>query len=322
MSDQARVIHSLDRDNLLASAGVRISVIIPAHNSARFLPRCLKSAFGQTLKATEVIVVDDGSTDNTAGLARELGAQVIVRANGGVSAARNTGIHSAQGDWIAFLDADDEWEPEKLKAQAALIQSDVVLIYTGTRIFDDNRVRGTNLATEPSRTTKTLRYGNPITTSSVIARRDALIRAGGFREDLTACEDWELWVRLQRVGRFDAVPEALTGYYVHPTSLSADPQRMVDTMEKVIDSTLVSDLNGLNRWAWKQRIRAVQMCSAALVARDNGIKGELGYMLRSLLAWPSPFWEPRRFAIAAVSILSGGLRPSRVKPTPGPPHAS
>jgi hypothetical protein len=84
--------------------------------------------------------------------------------------------------------------------------------------------------------------------------------------------------------------------------LSANPQRMIDALESIIDTTLVADLRGLSRWAWRQRIRAVQLCSAGMIARDNGIDGELGYMLRSLAAWPSPFWEARRLASFGVTL--------------------
>jgi len=93
---------------------MKISVVIPSYNAAHFLARCLKSVFAQTLKPVDVIVVNDGSTDNTAAVAAELGATVVSRVNGGLSAARNSGIKVAAGEWIALLDADDMWAPEKL----------------------------------------------------------------------------------------------------------------------------------------------------------------------------------------------------------------
>jgi glycosyltransferase involved in cell wall biosynthesis len=290
---------------------VNISVVIPAYNAAHFLPRSLKSVFAQTLEPMEVIVVDDGSSDNSAQVAKSLGAKVVTRPNGGLSAARNTGIQNASGEWIALLDADDLWAPHKLQSQAALVRGDTVLVYTGIRIFDDHGTRKTCPAVDPSATREILRYGNPITPSSVIAKRDALSRDGGFREDIRACEDWEMWVRLQRLGTFEAVPDPLTEYYVSPSSLSANPQRMIDALESIIDTTLVSDLHGLSRWAWRQRIRAVQLCSAALIARDNGLKSETRYVLRSLAAWPSPFWQPHRLLTFAATIKNQFRRGGR-----------
>src|ERR1039457_1698894 len=206
----------------MADSGITISVIIPAYNAARFLPRCLKSVFAQTLKPEEVIVVDDGSTDNTAALAAELGARVISRPNGGLSAARNTGIQNASSEWIALLDADDMWAPEKLERQAACIRPETVLVYTGIRIFDDNGVRTEVPAMDPISARKILRYCNPITPSTVLVRRDAAVQVGGFREDIRACEDWEMWFRLLGLGQFETVSDPLTEYYVYPNSWGAN----------------------------------------------------------------------------------------------------
>lgn len=282
---------------------MRISVVIPAYNAARFLPRCLASVLAQTHSAEEILVVDDGSTDDTAAVASSFGGvRVLSRSNGGLSAARNTGIQSATGDWIALLDADDLWAPEKLAAQAERVRPDTVLVYTGIRVFGEDGVHQVCTAMDPAEARKALRYRNPITPSSVIARREALLRDGGFREDLRACEDWEMWVRLQRGGDFSAVPEALTEYYVYPSSMSADPRRMLAALEQMIDTTLVADLTGANRWLWTRRVRAVQQYSAALIARDNGLPGDLGFIMRSLASWPSPLWEPKRFAGLAVSL--------------------
>jgi glycosyltransferase involved in cell wall biosynthesis len=281
---------------------MNISVVIPAYNAAHFLPRCLSSVFAQTLQPAEVIVVDDGSKDDTAEVGRKLGARVVSRPNGGLSAARNTGVQTSSSEWVALLDADDMWEPEKLRAQADRVQDDTVLVYTGIRIFGDDGVRSTSLAVDPAEARRMLRYRNPITPSSVMARREALAQNGGFREDIRACEDWDMWMRLQRVGSFAAVPDALTDYYVYPASMSTDPKRMLDAMEQILPTTLVEDLDGPARWAWTRRIRAVQLYSAALIARDNGLKGEIAYILRSLAAWPSPLWEPRRFAGLGVSV--------------------
>ncbi len=162
----------------MPEAKITISVVIPAYNAARFLPRCLGSVFAQTLKPLEVIVVDDGSTDDTTTIAASLGATILRRCNGGVSAARNTGIGGATGEWIALLDADDLWAPTKLERQASLIRDDTVLIYTGVRSFDSQGDRGEQPALDPLSARKILRHCNPITTSSVLVRREVLRREG------------------------------------------------------------------------------------------------------------------------------------------------
>jgi glycosyltransferase involved in cell wall biosynthesis len=283
---------------------MKISVVIPAYNAACFLPRCLESVSMQTLKPDEVIVVDDGSTDDTAEVAIALGAKVIRRVNGGISAARNTGIQNALCDWIALLDADDLWAPQKLERQVACIRPETVLVYTGARLFDDKGSRGESRAIDPTKATKMLRYCNPIIPSSVLVWRGAAMRGGGFREDIRTCEDWEMWVRLLKLGQFGAVTEPLTEYYLHAESLSADPEAMLRSLDLIIETSLVSDLRGLRRWTWRRRIRATQLASAGLIARDNQLKNELRYMFQSLFVWPSPFWQPRRFALLAVSAIN------------------
>jgi glycosyltransferase involved in cell wall biosynthesis len=281
---------------------MKISVVIPAYNAAHFLPRSLGSVFAQTLQPLEVIVVDDGSTDSTAQVAEQLGAKVIRRPNGGLAAARNTGIQHASGDWIALLDADDSWSPEKLERQAACVRPDTVLVYTGARFFDDRGSRGEQRAVDPARARKLLRYCNPILPSSVLLRRQEALAAGGFREDTRTCEDWEMWVRMIPFGAFTAVDEPLTSYYVHPASLSASPERMLAGLKAILEPTLLAPYRGIERWIWRRRIWARQLISAALIARDNHLKGELRYALRSLLSWPSPFWESQRFAVFLVSL--------------------
>jgi hypothetical protein len=290
------------------NSGIKISVVIPVYNEERFLTRCLKSIFDQTLKPEEVIVVDDGSTDNTAALAATLGATVISQTNSGIADARNLGIRNASGEWIALMDADDLWAPEKLERQVACIRPETVLVYTGIRIFDDIGVRDVRPAIDANSARKMLRYMNPITPSTVLVKREAFMQIGGFRKGLHACEDWGLWFRLIPLGQFEAVPDPLTDYYIHPKSLSANPDIMLQSADMIIDSILTADLRGFKRWAWKHRIRAEQLCSAGLIARDNGLKGELRYMFQSLCAWPSPFWRPRRFAAFAVSARNSFRR--------------
>jgi glycosyltransferase involved in cell wall biosynthesis len=280
---------------------MKISVVIPAYNAAKFLPRSIASAYSQTLAPCEVIVVDDGSTDRTAAVAAELGARVITRINSGPSAAKNSGVHAASGEWVAFLDADDRWSPDKLERQADGVSAQTTLSFTGVRVFDDQGIRAESLAPNAAATVEMLRYTNPITNSSVLVRREAFIRSGGFREDIRHGEDWELWFRLSRLGELAVVSAALTDYYVYPGSLSANPERMIAGLGQFIETTLLADLHGLNRRVWRQRILATQLASAGLIARDNGLQSEVALMVRGIFAWPAPFWRPKRFAMLAVS---------------------
>jgi glycosyltransferase involved in cell wall biosynthesis len=291
--------------------GIRICVVIPAYNAARFIPKCLASVFAQTRPPDEVIVVDDGSTDNTGELAASLGARVIRQENAGQAAARNAGMRATACEWIALLDADDQWAPEKLARQAAAIGPDTVLVYTGIRHFDDHGTRAVERAATPAAARKMLCYRNPIAPSSVLIRRQAALACGGLREAAHACEDWGMWMRLMPFGQFAAVEDPVTEYYVHPQSTSASPEKMLDGLKVILEPTLLAGHRGIERWIWRRRIWAEQLCSAGLIARNNNLKNELGYFARSLLAWPSPFWRPRRFACFAVSAKSTllGRRP-------------
>jgi glycosyltransferase involved in cell wall biosynthesis len=281
-----------------------VSVVIPSYNGADYIHRAIESSLNQTFPPHEIIVIDDASTDGTAAVAESFGSPVhVIRLakNSGVAYARNRGVEACSGEWVAFLDADDIWEADKLERQVAAIRPRTVLSFTGISTFDGEGTRGDRAVAAPEAVKKMLRYCNPITTSTVLARTDALRRSGGFREDVRACEDWELWVLLLSLGEFELVGRSLTRYFIRPQSLSASPERMLRALDQIIERTLLDGLNGFDRWAWRRRIRSVQLCSAGLIARENGLSGELRYMIRSLCAWPSPFWEPERFVTLMVS---------------------
>jgi len=293
---------------------MKVSVVIPAYNAARFIPRCLQSVFAQTRQPDEVIVVDDGSSDETLALAASLGATVISQVNGGVASARNAAIARAKHDWIGLLDADDMWAPEKLERQLALIDADTVLVYSGRQNFDEGGLREVIAAPDPATAKKILRYFNAIPNSSVLVRRDAVLNAGGFRKECSPCEDWEMWARLQHVGQFKGLSDPLLLYYVYPGSLSANPERMLRALDQFIDTTLLEGLHGIDRWAWRRRILSVQLASAGLIARESGLRKELSYMLRSVGEWPSPFWRTERFAALAVSARNRLSRKNQALP--------
>src|SRR5271169_5995224 len=189
----------------VATTGVQsgvagIAVIIPAYNSAHYLRRCIDSILLQTHPAAEIIVVDDGSRDNTREIVMSYQDSVryFWRPNGGLSAARNTGVQQTVSTWIAFLDADDRWEPRKLELQVRALDQNprAVLCYTNKLLVSPDGLQRVSGVTPPHQLWPKLRYANPITPSTVMIRRDALDEVGGFDEELRACEDWDLWVRL------------------------------------------------------------------------------------------------------------------------------
>jgi glycosyltransferase involved in cell wall biosynthesis len=205
---------------------VNISVVIPAYNRVDLLPRALDSVLLQTLAPGQVVVVDDGSDDTTREMVAENypGIDYIYQQNKGVSAARNTGIQAAGGDWVALLDSDDAWLPEKLLQQAhALERGSYKVCHTNeTWIRDGVRV---------NQMTKHEKHGGWIyphclplcamSPSSVLLSRAALNDVGLFNESLPACEDYDMWLRLCSRYQVLLVDEPLvTKYGGHEDQLS------------------------------------------------------------------------------------------------------
>ena len=161
-----------------------VSVVIPAYNAAHFIRRALDSVLGQTVSVHEIIVVDDGSKDSTCDVVRSYGSRVklLVQENGGPSAARNKGISSSTGEFIAFLDADDWWSPTKIEKQLneLALNGNAVLCYTGLLNVDQCREEEGRIA-QLDKIKYLLRSGNPsIPPSCIMVRRADLESIGGF----------------------------------------------------------------------------------------------------------------------------------------------
>ncbi len=179
-----------------------ISVIIPTYNRKNTLPRAVESVLNQTYRPIEIIVVDDGSTDGTKEWFSEMYPLVhyIYQVNSGVSSARNTGINSARGAWIALLDSDDEWLPDKLELQVKLLQNNAELRFCHTNeIWIRNGVRINQMK-------KHQKYGGNIfkkcldicriSPSSSLFHTSVIKDVGLFDESLDVCEDYDLWLRI------------------------------------------------------------------------------------------------------------------------------
>ena len=179
-----------------------ISVIIPTYNRKNTLPRAVESVLNQTYKPVKIIVVDDGSTDGTKEWFSEMYPLVhyIYQVNSGVSSARNTGINSARGNWIALLDSDDEWLPDKLELQVKLLQNNAELRFCHTNeIWIRNGVRINQMK-------KHQKYGGNIfkkcldicriSPSSSLFHTSVIKDVGRFDESLDVCEDYDLWLRI------------------------------------------------------------------------------------------------------------------------------
>ncbi|MGI8566739.1 MAG: glycosyltransferase [Pyrinomonadaceae bacterium] len=202
------------------------SVIISSYNYGHFLDATIESVLAQTYPAREIIIIDDGSTDNSAEVAGAFGKRVkfVAQKNQGVCVARNNGAKLATGDVLAFLDSDDIWLPRKLEQQVEAFQADaeVGLVSCGIRFFNPHGETIVEYTEGKSgwRARDILLYKEPVlnTTASAIAvRRDVFERTGGFDEhrEIFAAEDREFCYRAAKISKIVFIPEILVDYRVH-----------------------------------------------------------------------------------------------------------
>ena len=217
-----------------------ISVVIPTHNRSDLISRAIKSVQTQTYTDTEIIVVSDGSTDDTKTVVEELGkTDERIRfleyhpARGG-NVARNTGIEAASGEYIAFLDDDDEWYSNKLEAQMHVMESSdkIGLVYTGVHIiYVNEKVEYSFKAKEKGDLSRKILLDNCIgTTSTVMVRKRLFEKTGVFDVELKALQDYDLWIRFCQVCEIGVIPEEKINYYNYTgkKQVSAITQKYID----------------------------------------------------------------------------------------------
>ncbi|MCI0498058.1 MAG: glycosyltransferase [Planctomycetales bacterium] len=238
---------------------MKISVIIPAYNAQRHIGRAIDSVLKQARPADEVIVIDDGSADRTADIVRSYGGRVMLiqQPNAGVSAARNAGIAAAAGDWIAFLDADDEWLPEKLRLQCELLERNPQLCWVGGNYYRcaclaEHAQSAQMDVQKQTDVQKQMAYPGIFEdyftayccqaaghADTMIVLKSALLKAGLFCESQAVLEDDDLWLRLAYMNlRYGFVLEPLAVY--HLGSEQSLSKRYADSM--VIDDYVARHL--------------------------------------------------------------------------------
>lgn len=274
-------------------AHVKVSVVIPTYNGAAEVRRAIDSALAQEGCEVEVIPVNDGSTDDTAYVLNSYGSRIraVHQKNSGPAATRNAGIAAATGDWVAFLDHDDYWQPGKLAAQlAAADRTGADVIYTNAQNFGDvNRVA--ELRSNPDEMPEgdlfeQLLLDNFIVVSSTMVRRELLEEVGGFNAP-PGVEDWDLWLRLATNGaKFAPVRKALTMYQWRPGSLSKNFERMRDIRRQIIRTAMASERAQELPWTFRQKVLAnVESCSAWFLASSSPRRAITWYA-QSLAYWP------------------------------------
>jgi glycosyltransferase involved in cell wall biosynthesis len=230
-----------------------VSVIIPTFNRAHTLQRCISSVLQQSYKNFELIIVNDGSTDETEEVLKAYSEQIILlqTENRGVSAARNYGIENAQGDWIAFLDSDDEWLEHKLIRQIEYLNENLNLRWLHC---DEIWIRN------GKRVNPKKKHAKPqgdvyleclplccVSPSAVFIEKKLLNEVKAFREDFRVCEDYDLWLKLAQFNSIGYVPEQLViKYGGHADQLShsqvgMDHYRLISLVDRLNSGELCDD---------------------------------------------------------------------------------
>ncbi|MGL1957621.1 MAG: glycosyltransferase family 2 protein [Colwellia sp.] len=230
-----------------------ISIVIPAYNASAFIERALSSVLNQTYKDYEVIIVDDGSVDNTVDIVEQhpLAVTLIKQSNAGASAARNKGIEHAKGEYIAFLDSDDEWLPNKLEIQHACMESNSHWLASYTKEVKENI---TDINSEVQTQDKDLNaiFSAPyLTTSTFMVKATVIKNIKGFDESLNTAEDIDLYLKISKLGAVGEIQKLLVVKHEIENSLGAQMSSYADNL-MVIDrffvnykSTLPNDFEAL-----------------------------------------------------------------------------
>lgn len=217
-----------------ASAGPGVAVVITTYNHARFLAEAIESALRQDHAPAEVIVVDDGSTDDPGAVTAAYPVVRFIRQNNaGLAAARNTGLHAASAEFILFLDADDRLLPCAIAAGLACLAASpgCAFAYGAHRRIDADGAPLGGVLCSPAAGYAGLLRGNPVAMhATVLYRRNAVLQAGGFDPALRRCEDYDLYLRLARDGCFASHPALVAEYRWHGSNMSADHAAMLQSV--------------------------------------------------------------------------------------------
>ncbi len=239
---------------------VTVSIIIPAYNQAHYLGAAIASALGQSYGDVEVIVVDDGSTDNTREVVEQIGdprLRYVYQENQGLSAARNTGIRHACGTYLSYLDSDDLFLPEKVALLLAVMEErpEVGLVAGQAMPVDEAGSPAGALFDRPlPDDARELLLHNPLHVGSVLVRRSWQEKAGFFDESLRSYEDWDMWLRLARLGcPMASVARPVSLYRFHAAQMTRDGSQMTTATFAVLDKSF-ADPDLPPSWrAWRNR---------------------------------------------------------------------
>jgi len=271
------------------------------------------------------VVVDDGSTDNTREVLEAFGTDIdyVYKENGGLSAARNTGIEHSRGDYIAFLDADDLWVEGKIEKQLELFAKhpSVGVVYgNAVRITTEEKMPPAPNARQGTKAIddfqNALLVKNVVTGSAscVLIKKECFDRLGGFDESLTSSEDWDMWLRISAQYEFAMVPDTLVGLRAHSQNMSKNVERMVRNHKRVIDHNLHLHVRGLRRAVLKHKAYGYMYYGNGLEYAGGDDRKERAHVIKSLLYYPLPTFYPGRY-LSLIRTCIGSERYKKLRRT-------
>jgi glycosyltransferase involved in cell wall biosynthesis len=221
-----------------------VSVIIPTYNQGQFIDKAIESVLKQSYQDFEIIVINDGSTDNTEEIVRGFKDKRVkyikkYKKSRGVSVARNVGIKMARGKYIALLDSDDEWLPEKLGKQVKVFKSEfpeVGVVCSWSYNIDEkgNYISKRCLPKKDGYIYEDLLSTNPISVPTVLIKKECFNRVGLFDDLLNAQEDWDMWIRIAKYYRFALIKVPLVKYRLHPNQISKNLEVKIITANRIL----------------------------------------------------------------------------------------
>jgi glycosyltransferase involved in cell wall biosynthesis len=272
----------------------RVAAVVPCYNASKYVGEAISSILAQTYQPIDVIVVNDGSTDDFAGAIAPFRGRIIVieQPNSGQAAARNRALAATEATYVAFMDADDRWHPQKIAKQVALLetQPECGLVHTVATLIDGEgrAVRESPLLAPPAHRASgdcllDLLTGNVIIISSVLVRK-RLLDQESFSVDMCGVEDWDMWVRLAARTRFARIDEPLTEYRVHESNFSWDKRVMCRATVKLMDGVLVREKDRTARRRAKA-VRRDAMLEVANVEYEHDNYLEARRWFRNAFPW-------------------------------------
>jgi glycosyltransferase involved in cell wall biosynthesis len=304
-----------------------VSVVIPSYNYARYVAQAVDSALAQTYTDREIIVVDDGSTDNTRAVLELYGDGIrhLAQTNQGLSAARNAGIRAARGQYIALLDSDDVWHPRKLEVQMAYLCEHPEVGLLATEMFTDQRQTWPDIDVSAMLPVtyaldEVVGRGH-FSPSSAVIRKSCLETVGLFDPALRAVEDRDMWIRLASRCTLVKLPLPLLWYRLHPQSLSSKAAFMEEYELRVLRKafTQIEALRG--RWWFHRKMYSQAAFASCQQFRACGQRGAaLRRLVESFLLWPLPLrvHDADLSFVRTRVLLNLVLRMFRLRPTEPP----